>query len=1089
MKKNLFFAAILCIGLLAVINSCVKDTFTEQDAYSEQRKTALQQDSIAKSQMEFEAQLAQEQALLLDSLKKVGGVINYSVAVVSASESSWWSSYYSWWWDKSGKGEKSETGVSAATVTIAQHGKIFTATTGTDGIASFSDLRVGTANVNITVSGYTTVDYVVELPPLTEGFRSFVADYWGDSYSTDSTTNNPIDLVRHVATMVPVFSLTTNLSTVTGIATVETDLTNNTPEVAAGVKVMGIIDVMDEEFWNRYIYHPDVTDWWNCSTCELNKKFDYYGTIKQIAFGSTISTATTAADGSFTLQVPSTPQGLPIYLQVDEFAADQDLLLATIGGVPVWGVQTVRNIFGTGSSATAVPALGLAAGQVQSAYVEFSDPAGTPAAQPTTKATATAVLTSSGIVSINITEQGEGYTQPPLVRISKGSAVNSVQAEGTAVLSGGQVTSVTIDSPGSGYKPTDTTKVYFTENLQQVATATPKFGYSVATIPVTGGGGSGYTAAPSVIITSNSGTGAAATAVMTGYVDSIRVTGTGAGYTATPVVNVAPGAGVNATATATMTTNNPVHSVFVPFNLDFWTRRKLGTRLLTVSEGSGATTDSTTLSSAGRVIDPLTLTNPGAGYDDNNPPTVTISGGGGTGAVAHATSTGGVLTLTLDNQGQGYTSVPTVTIGPAPTGGTNATATALVEFQVTGVPVLANGNGYDTAPTVQFEDAPQSGTFSNAPAGVVSKLSMGVAKITVGTAGTEYTAAPAITITPSDGVVGTAATATSYIAYKVKAISVTNGGSGYEDGDIAVSLSAAPAGATAATLGTPTFTNGKLKRVILTAAGMGYTAAPHVILTVTTPAGVLPTKQAEMTATVSGGQVTGITIDDPGEGYDFASNSSYSITISTFKAGAAATANPNPESGKIAFIQVDNPGSGYSVVPGVEIFYTTLNADSLRNANGFGSGATATAVVTDGRVSAITVDNAGSGYYTVPQVNVSVVSSVMKAMGQCKVSPDGRIVDVLFNGGAPFTAGFGYDEAPTMTFTPSVPGMGSGAAGIAIIENGSVKNVVMTNQGSGYMGKNYPAATTGSSLSSIWATAGKSYVRDIYFGTGVRTVQ
>jgi hypothetical protein len=67
--------------------------------------------------------------------------------------------------------------------------------------------------------------------------------------------------------------------------------------------------------------------------------------------------------------------------------------------------------------------------------------------------------------------------------------------------------------------------------------------------------------------------------------------------------------------------------------------------------------------------------------------------------------------------------------------------------------------------------------------------------------------------------------------------------------------------------------------------------------------------------------------------------------------------------------------------------------------------------------------------------------------------------------------------------------MGSGAAGNAIIENGSVKNVVMTNQGSGYMGKNYPSANSGTSLSSIWATAGKSYVRDIYFGTGVRTVQ
>jgi len=100
MKKNLFFATVLCIGLLAIINSCVKDTFTEEDAYAEQRKNTMLQDSIAKSNIELEAELSQQQALLLDSLAKVGGVINYSVAVVSASESSWWSSYFQWWWDK-----------------------------------------------------------------------------------------------------------------------------------------------------------------------------------------------------------------------------------------------------------------------------------------------------------------------------------------------------------------------------------------------------------------------------------------------------------------------------------------------------------------------------------------------------------------------------------------------------------------------------------------------------------------------------------------------------------------------------------------------------------------------------------------------------------------------------------------------------------------------------------------------------------------------------------------------------------------------------------------------------------------------------
>ena len=1092
MKKNLFFATVLCIGLLAIINSCVKDTFTEEDAYAEQRKNTMLQDSIAKSNIELEAELSQQQALLLDSLAKVGGVINYSVAVVSASESSWWSSYFQWWWDKGGKGESSEMGVTGAIVTIAQHGRIFTATTGADGIASFKDLRIGTANVNITVTGYTTVDYVVELPPLTEGFHSSVAPDPNEGYDVsqrDSVSNTPVDLVRHVATMVPVFSLTTNLSTVSGVATVETDLTNDAPEVAAGVNIKGIIDVEDSYFWERYIYHPDVTDWWNCDACELRKQFDYYGTIKQIAFGSVISSATSGADGKFTMQVPSTPHGLPIVFEVDQFAADQKILLPALYGVPVWGVQTVRTLYGGYDFGGYTPIPNLGTGNimnVQSAYVEFSAPTGTPAAQPTTSATAQAVLTSSGIISINITNPGEGYTQAPLVRITKGSVINSVQAEGTATISGGKVTGITITSAGSGYKPGDSPTVTFVPNIDQTATATPKMGYSIATIAL-GAAGSGYTSAPTVTINSNTGTGATAIANMSGYVSSINVTGAGSGYTATPTVAIAPSSGTQAVAGAiTMTANNPIHSVTVPPAYTQWTRRKLGTRI--TGNGSGALTDSTTLGTAGR-IEVINIVNGGAGYI--TAPTVTITGGGGTGAVATATLTGDVVTgITINNRGQNYTTAPTISLTAAPVGGTNATANCTIEFRVTGVNVTANGNGYSTA-SVEFENAPQSGVFIVPPGAggpLVVNFSMGIASIAVATPGTEYTAAPAVTITPSNGVVGTAATATTSIAYNVKNFVVTNQGSEYEFGDATVTVGAPPAGGIQASAGAIGRTNGVLKRIIMGAPGVGYTAAPNVILTL--GAGTVPIKQAEITATVSGGQVTGFSIVDPGQGYDYSTDAQYGISITTYNSSAAATAQPNPESGKIAYIQVSNPGAGYAVVPEVEIYH-----DTQADANGFGSGATATAVVTDGRVSEITVTNTGAGYYVAPTVRIFVASTVMKAMGRCNVDADGRITGVDFTnpgGGWPgyqFTTGYGYDTAPTVTFFPSVLGKGTGANGIATVENGRVKYVRMTNEGTGYTGRNKPLLMNFTMTNNnIDATAGKSYVIDMYFGTGRKTV-
>ena len=81
-----------------------------------------------------------------------------------------------------------------------------------------------------------------------------------------------------------------------------------------------------------------------------------------------------------------------------------------------------------------------------------------------------------------------------------------------------------------------------------------------------------------------------------------------------------------------------------------------------------------------RFVSSITLTAGGTGY--NNIPTVTISGGGGTGAQATATIySGSVTTITVTNIGSGYTSTPTVTITPdaSDTTATGATASAILD--------------------------------------------------------------------------------------------------------------------------------------------------------------------------------------------------------------------------------------------------------------------------------------------------------------------------------------------------------------------------------------------------------------------------
>lgn len=87
---------------------------------------------------------------------------------------------------------------------------------------------------------------------------------------------------------------------------------------------------------------------------------------------------------------------------------------------------------------------------------------------------------------------------------------------------------------------------------------------------------------------------------------------------------------------------------------------------------------------AGTMQQPLTavtglkLTAQGSGYPKNT--TVTISGGGGTGATAKVTTQRGkVVAITLTNSGTGYTSPPTVTI--AGEGGSGATAVATIQPQ------------------------------------------------------------------------------------------------------------------------------------------------------------------------------------------------------------------------------------------------------------------------------------------------------------------------------------------------------------------------------------------------------------------------
>jgi hypothetical protein len=376
---------------------------------------------------------------------------------------------------------------------------------------------------------------------------------------------------------------------------------------------------------------------------------------------------------------------------------------------------------------------------------------------------------------------------------------------------------------------------------------------------------------------------------------------------------------------------------------------------------------------SGQVVS-ISLTTGGSGY--TAPPSVTFSGGGGNGAagVAHMAGTQ-VESVVITNGGTGYTSAPAVTI----TGTAVATASvytgsiipaSFVRSRFNDLYVfdgMARGLRWDgSAGTMQpiGLQKPYKG-----PAVTVSSSAMSgyVDAINVVSAGNGYSTAPTVTLT--GGSPTTAAVARAEVSGgRLVGVTVSDPGKGYTS---APAVAISPSNASGATFTVGVL--GAVRAVTIAAGGSGYTSAPTVVFS-----SAQGLTKANASVTVVDGVVSAVELLSGGTGATTAVTASLSGG-----GGTGASLQVGMQYG-VSAVTVTGGGTGYNVAPSIG-----FQADPTDTSS---SAAAATAAVSGGSITKVTVTNGGS-YSLAPTVTLgdydatatATISNAMQGKYKCAI--------------------------------------------------------------------------------------------------------
>lgn len=1108
-------------ALTIFVSSC-SDDFTEENALLLQgdlldqklrteaelaAAAAAQAAAAAAAQAAQTNQNSREFQLLLDSLARLGGIINYSVNVVPAGSASF----------GLGATNNNKTDVAGIRVIASQNGASYEAVTDAGGIANFPNLRIG--NVAVTVLGsavnHTDLRFVANMS---------VA-------GTSNTFTDYSKITRNAASRVAIFPVGDSplAATLNGKITWESDLTNDEREVApAGLPILARLNVNATTFKDRYF---------NTTVNGMNG-VNLGGTIISMAYDPAVANGTVVGtEGLYQITgAPASLDGLDLELIISEFSADQSLLIDELNDrpYPLFNVldsaevvrvaaqgkkASLRTLFGTSVTApSAIPVVSAAFARVSPPTQNGAVPGvGAGAATPATFAAVTNVA-------------AEGSVTFPLASAAVnggGAYLLDSAANPTATITGG-------NGVGAAVSPVMTTILQ---------------GINVT-------GGSGYTTAPTVSITGGGGTGAQATASISTSVSGVTVTpvaspgvpttftGFGSGNiptitfvagsptTATGTINLSATGSVQGTLNALITTSNSALITTGPASLQ---DASTGWR------GGVYHTNEAYLETGGRIISftpsaGATLVGGAATY--TAVATASNNGTGATFTISRDAAGAIILPITIVNRGTLYPAGATLTIDGSVIGGVTSTddLTITVNTVTSGGPsALDNaigGIGFSGNPVIAATGTLSTGTFTvNArTAGWITDN--GGSGLGVNVLFTVSTVTPAATIDAN----------TYNRKIEVTNISITAAGTGYSATNaptLAIDMSSL--------LGLDVIhaaiTNPVVVANFVNAQPTGA-AVPAIFSSVLrlnrTVAGVTITNPGLYSsvpgaptvanggnygyAQVTNSTVTSFTVANVGAGYDGPSNPPV-VTLSGGGSGLGFT----PATATVAFAKtvaawtVTNPGVGYTQYPTVTVSGGTLapngsaagaptltfgtgrvTSASITNAGSglpagvyrgsiaigastVGSGLSTVAAtfgftVAAGQLATVSIVNGGSwpafaaGLLTVTNGNKTITierqtnagsagapgvpGSVVGTQAIVALTIDattGRITAATSNGGA------GYTGTPTVHVFSSVPGMGTGAtisapttAALLAALNGSAAPLTVTNGGSGYFGRNYP---------------------------------